>query len=97
MYINSTGAVATPKELQDLAQVARKHKMIIMSDEIYGALSFGKPNDPLDHDRGISISSYYPEGTVIFGGISKWAGAGGWRLGSASFPPNLMWLCEVRS
>jgi aspartate aminotransferase len=36
-----------------------------------------------------TLSKYYPEGTIISSGISKWAGAGGWRLGFLLFPPEL--------
>ena len=37
-----------------------------------------------------SISTYYPEGTIISNGLSKWAGAGGWRLGWFSLPQPLI-------
>lgn len=37
----------------------------------------------------------YPEGTIILTGISKWAGAGGWRLGAFSFPPELKAVREA--
>jgi aspartate aminotransferase len=55
-----------------------------LSDEIYG----------LTHHRGehVSIARFYPEGTIISGGLSKWCGAGGWRLGTMTFPPELAWL-----
>ena len=39
--------------------------------------------------RHKSIARYYPEGTIISTGLSKWAGAGGWRLGTFIFPPEL--------
>jgi len=61
-----------------LTEVCRRHKVLILSDEIYGDLNhFGKH---------ISISQFYPEGTIITGGLSKWCGAGGWRLGFAAVP-----------
>ncbi len=41
-----------------------------------------------------SIAKYYPEGTIISGGLSKWCGAGGWRLGTFTFPPSLRWLLD---
>ncbi len=71
-------------ELRSIAQVARKHDVIVLSDEIYG----------LTHHTGQhrSIARYYPEGTIISGGLSKWCGAGGWRLGTFAFPPALAWL-----
>lgn len=84
---NPTGH-AYPKELlKQLAKVARKYKMIIVSDEIYGLLNF--------EGKHVSIAHYYPEGTIISSGLSKWCGAGGWRLGFFSFPPELVWLQEA--
>jgi aspartate aminotransferase len=58
-----------------------------LSDEIYG---------PLHHKgRHVSISRFYPEGTIVSGGISKWCGAGGWRLGTFIFPPSLDWIMKT--
>ncbi len=78
---NPTGVSYGCEELQELADVARRHRVILLSDEIYGELTF-KGNH-------CSIASYYPEGTIISGGISKWCGAGGWRLGTFTFPESL--------
>jgi aspartate aminotransferase len=46
------------------------------------------------HYKGkhVSIASFYPEGTIVSSGLSKWCGAGGWRLGTFSFPANFEWL-----
>jgi aspartate aminotransferase len=67
--------------------VAKKYKTILLSDEIYGEL----------HHKGkhVSIARYYPEGTIISGGLSKWCGAGGWRLGTFVFPSSLRWLIDA--
>jgi len=61
--------------------------MIILSDEIYGQLHF--------EGKHISIAQYYPEGTIISSGLSKWCGAGGWRLGTFAFPPEFDWLINA--
>jgi aspartate aminotransferase len=45
--------------------------------------------------RHASIARYYPEGTILSSGLSKWCGAGGWRLGTFSFPDELDWLAEA--
>jgi aspartate aminotransferase len=84
---NPTGDTYTVDELKQLAKVARKYKVILLSDEIYGEL----------HHRGqhVSVARYYPEGTIISGGLSKWCGAGGWRLGTFTFPSSLRWLLEA--
>jgi aspartate aminotransferase len=84
---NPTGDSYTLDELKALAKVARRYKVILLSDEIYGEL----------HHRGqhVSIARFYPEGTIISGGLSKWCGAGGWRLGTFTFPHSLRWLLEA--
>ena len=53
-----------------------------MSDEIYSELSF--------KDNYKSISNFYPEKTIISTGLSKWCGAGGWRLGYFLIPDSLI-------
>ena len=81
---NPTGVTYTCEELEELARVAREHRVILLSDEIYGELNF--------NGNHCSIARFYPEGTIISGGISKWCGAGGWRLGTFSFPDSLSGL-----
>ena len=73
---NPSGAIC--RNLKELAKVAKKNKLIILSDEIYTDLSFDNNYD--------SISKFYPEFTFISGGLSKWCGAGGWRLGFLAVP-----------
>lgn len=83
---NPTGQTYTADELEGIAQVARRFGAIILSDEIYGQL----------HHQGqhVSIARFYPEGTIVSSGLSKWCGAGGWRLGTFCFPPALSWLAD---
>lgn len=84
---NPTGATYSKEELKEIAKLARKYNIVLISDEIYGELNYEG-----DH---ISIAHYYPEGTIISSGLSKWCGAGGWRLGTFTFPPNLHWLSNA--
>ncbi len=84
---NPVGTTYTTNELKALAEVAREYGMIVLSDEIYGELNFDGAHD--------SIARYYPDGTIISSGLSKWAGAGGWRLGTFLFPPELRWLLDA--
>ena len=78
---NPTGRTYSDLELKSLAEVARKHELLVISDEIYGLLNFS--------GEYRSIARYYPEATIITSGLSKWCGAGGWRLGTAIIPSNL--------
>ncbi len=84
---NPTGDTLRSDDLRALARVARKYRMVVVSDEIYGEL----------HHRGqhVSIARFYPEGTIVSAGLSKWCGAGGWRLGTFTFPPGLCWLLDA--
>ena len=84
---NPTSVAYTSDELQAIAEVARRFRIIVMSDEIYGQL-----HHTGDH---VSIAQFYPEATIISSGLSKWCGAGGWRLGTFVFPTNLGWLADV--
>lgn len=84
---NPVGTSYSSEELKALAEVARKYGVIVLSDEIYGELNYEGEHD--------SIACYYPEGTIISAGLSKWAGAGGWRLGTFIFPKELDWLLEA--
>jgi aspartate aminotransferase len=84
---NPTGVSCSESELAAIADVARRHQVLVISDEIYA---------DLDHEgRSASIAHHYPEGTVVSTGLSKWCGAGGWRLGLFSFPAELEWLCAA--
>ena len=82
---NPTGAVYTEEELRDLAEVCRKYDITVLSDEIYSQLSFQAPH-------AISMSNFYPEKTIVFGGLSKVFSAGGYRLGYLSIPTELYYL-----
>uniref|UniRef100_A0AC35F601 Aminotransferase class I/classII domain-containing protein n=1 Tax=Panagrolaimus sp. PS1159 TaxID=55785 RepID=A0AC35F601_9BILA len=85
---NPTGITYTEEEIKNIANICRKYKIIVLSDEIYARLSFTKFT---------SISKYYPEGTIVLTGFSKWASIGGWRAGYALFPKELHSLKEAVS
>ena len=78
---NPVGTTYSDIELAEIAKIARKNSLIVVADEIYGALTFNGSHQ--------SLAKYYPEGTIISGGLSKWCGAGGWRLGTFCFPKEL--------
>lgn len=77
---NPEGLTYTRSELQALTAVLREHDVWVISDEIYGLL----------HHEGhhVSLASIYPERTLVTTGLSKWCGAGGWRLGALILPPD---------
>ena len=73
---NPSGTICN--NFKELAKISKKYNLIILSDEIYTDLSFDNSYE--------SISKYYPGSTFISGGLSKWCGAGGWRLGFLAVP-----------
>ena len=76
---NPSGQVCN--NLEEISKIAKKYNLIILSDEIYSELSF---------EEGFkSIASFCPEKTIISTGLSKWCGAGGWRLGYFIIPNTL--------
>ena len=85
---NPTGAVYSDEEYKSLAVACRKYNMIIFSDEIYSQLNFSE-------SYSSSISKYYPEKTIVFGGLSKVFSAGGYRLGYMMLPKELKELETV--
>ena len=78
---NPDGLSYSKKELQALARVAKKHNILIIADEIYHLLHHT--------DNPATLANEYPEKTIICTGLSKWYGAGGWRLGCAFIPKTL--------
>lgn len=84
---NPEGSSYSATDLEELAQVARKFHVVLLSDEIYGQLH---------HDgQHVSAARFYPEGTIVSSGLSKWCGAGGWRLGTFTFPAEMDWLLKA--
>ncbi|MCB0284530.1 MAG: aminotransferase class I/II-fold pyridoxal phosphate-dependent enzyme [Calditrichaeota bacterium] len=81
---NPHGSSYSTNELREIARIAKKYRVVLLSDEIYGELKH--------NGEHISIARFYPEGTIISSGLSKWCGAGGWRLGVFAFPESLTWL-----
>jgi aspartate aminotransferase len=77
---NPTGQMIEPALLASICAWCREEGITILSDEIYALTAHG--NRP--HR---SPANLYPEGTLVFGGLSKQLSLGGWRLGTAVVPP----------
>lgn len=74
---NPTGVTYTREELAAVAEIAKKHNLLVISDEIYDAFCY------IQHE---SISSLLPEQCLMLKGYSKTYGMTGWRLGYAAGP-----------
>lgn len=71
---NPTGTVYSRNELRDIAEVAAKHDIIVMSDEIYDKFCYD--------EQCPSIAEFYNK-TLLLNGFSKSHAMTGWRLGYA--------------
>ena len=76
---NPTGTVYTKQELEKIAEVCRKHNILVIADEIYAL-------DTYEINNFTSMGLVYPEGSFITNGLSKDRSAGGYRLGSCILP-----------
>ena len=82
---NPTGAVMLRPDLEAIAEVIRGTDIIVISDEIYSELTFGK-------ERHVSIAAIdgMKERTVVINGFSKTFSMTGWRMGYACGPAAIM-------
>ncbi|WP_017186374.1 pyridoxal phosphate-dependent aminotransferase [Alkalibacillus haloalkaliphilus] len=77
---NPTGVLYTAEELKALGEVALKHNIFIVSDEIYEKLIYGEK----EHVSIAQLSDELKEQTVIINGVSKSHSMTGWRIGYAA-------------
>ncbi|MFZ0800973.1 MAG: aminotransferase class I/II-fold pyridoxal phosphate-dependent enzyme [Terriglobales bacterium] len=72
---NPTGSLCTRKMLEEIAELARRHNLVVFADEIYDKLI-------LDDTQHIAFAAVAPDvPCVTFGGLSKNYLAPGWRIG----------------
>ncbi len=84
---NPTGAVMGREELLEIAQVVERHNLLVLSDEIYAALTYTQ-------EGHVTFSSLpgMRERTVVVNGFSKAYAMTGWRLGYAAGPKEIISL-----
>jgi aspartate aminotransferase len=82
---NPTGAVVGRKAMEGIAELVLKHKIIVVSDEIYSKLVYGE-----EHVCFPSLSKEVAAQTILVNGMSKTYAMTGWRLGYAAGPANIM-------
>ena len=81
---NPTGGMLDRKELEAIADMAKEHDLLVLSDEIYRDIVYDSSH--------FSIASLPDmlERTIILDGFSKTYAMTGWRLGYGIFPPDLV-------
>lgn len=77
---NPTGMIYNKEELQELAEVCREKDILIVSDEIYEKLIYGKA----EHVSTATLSEDAKQRTIIINGVSKSHSMTGWRIGYAA-------------
>ena len=82
---NPTGAVMRREHLEAIAEVVRENDLMVLSDEIYSALTYGDTN----HVTFSAIDGMW-ERTIVVNGFSKAFAMTGWRLGYAVGPAQII-------
>ncbi|MEM8729072.1 MAG: aminotransferase class I/II-fold pyridoxal phosphate-dependent enzyme [Pseudomonadota bacterium] len=82
---NPTGSVTPPDEVRKLAELAKKHDLIVISDEIYARLTYG-------NNTVLPVASLpdMKERTITLSGFSKAYAMTGWRIGYLAGPRDLI-------
>lgn len=81
---NPTGAIMPREELEKIAAVLRGTDIMVLSDEIYGVLTYGREHTSITQIEGMQ------ERTILVNGFSKAYAMTGWRLGYACGPAPVM-------
>lgn len=84
---NPTGTIIDPDELAALARWCSAHDCLLISDEIYHGISFGRSCP--------SAWEFAPETSIVVGSLSKYWSMTGWRLGWLLVPPALRRSIEL--
>ncbi|MEE8354111.1 MAG: aminotransferase class I/II-fold pyridoxal phosphate-dependent enzyme [Dehalococcoidales bacterium] len=81
---NPTGAVMGQESMRELAEVAGRHGLTVVSDEIYAKLVYG-----VEHTCVAALPGMQPS-TILLGGFSKAYAMTGWRIGYAAAPKDII-------
>jgi aspartate aminotransferase len=83
---NPTGCAYDMNTLQEIAEIAVKHKFIIVSDEIYEKLTY----DGIKHTSIASLGKEIQSRTLVVNGLSKSYAMTGWRIGYTAGPAEIV-------
>lgn len=83
---NPTGAVMNKEQMMEIAAVAQKHDLLVISDEIYAELTYAE-----GEKIAFSALPGMKERTILINGFSKAFAMTGWRLGYACAPRDILY------
>lgn len=81
---NPTGAIMERPDMEEIAQVAKNYNLLVISDEVYAELTYGKQHVSFASLPGMK------ERTILLNGFSKAYAMTGWRLGFAAGPDEII-------
>ncbi|MFC1932033.1 aminotransferase class I/II-fold pyridoxal phosphate-dependent enzyme [Chloroflexota bacterium] len=81
---NPTGTVISRDKLAEIAEVAKRHQLLVISDEIYAKLVYGVKH------TCVATLPEMKENTILLGGFSKAYAMTGWRIGYAAAPREII-------
>jgi aspartate aminotransferase len=82
---NPCGSALTRSDCEAIAEIAQRHDLIVLSDEVYWAIRYG----PEPHASVLDVDGM-ADRTILLDGWSKTFAMTGWRLGFGVFPPELV-------
>jgi len=83
---NPTGSVYQRRHLESIAEVVLRHRLIVVSDEIYEKFVY----DGVEHTSIASLSKELQDQTIVVNGVSKSHAMTGWRIGYAAGPREII-------
>jgi aspartate aminotransferase len=83
---NPTGLTYDKKTLEEIAEIALKHNLMVISDEIYEKLTY----DGVEHISIASLDNRIKAKTIVVNGLSKAYAMTGWRIGFAAGPKEII-------
>ena len=85
---NPVGKVFSRAELQQIAHLAQKHNLLVLSDEVYEWMVYPNPAGTVEHVRMATLPGMW-ERTITLGSAGKTFSVTGWKIGWAIAPPHL--------
>lgn len=87
---NPTGATLSREDVKKILEFAEKHDLIILADEVYMELAYGREDNSLAFDNSFASFPEYKNRVILLNGFSKAWAMTGYRLGFAAGPEDII-------